>query len=466
MKSIGNAIKGFFFGFILVIGGIGLLWFNESNNVKNIKAVEEGRKEAADVVSSPVDSKNEGKLVNVNGEVNVVSEITKDATFNIGIKTAKLLRKVEMFQWEENDDNEDSEGNTIYTYNKVWSEKIIDSFFFEDSVKYANPEIKPFDTESILADEVKIGDFKISDSQKEMFNTKKQLSNLEGVTLPTGYTLNGSYITDTVVGAPEMIGDIRISYSYNDSEKASMLGMQQGDTLVSYKTKSNKNISMLEEGIHSASEMLDIMETQNNTLKWILRAVGYVLIILGFSLILGPIDMLARFVPFFGGIIGGITFLIAILLGSTIATLTIALAWIVFRPLLGGGLIVVSLVLGFLFVKYVKGKKDVIPANIETVSPVQNVAPAMTGISSAPADKTAVVPIMVINGPTIVKSKMVPNDETVTRPTFDQNTQTVTPPTIVPSNQTVTSPTVVPSNQAVTPPTVVPTDNSNQNNIL
>ena len=38
MKKIGDSFKGVVFGIILIIIGVVLLWWNEGNNVKNLKS--------------------------------------------------------------------------------------------------------------------------------------------------------------------------------------------------------------------------------------------------------------------------------------------------------------------------------------------------------------------------------------------------------------------------------------------
>ena len=67
MKRIGNAFKGIAGGFVLILIGIVLLWWNEGNNVKNIKTTAEMEKVVIDVKSDKVDSKNDGKLIATNG---------------------------------------------------------------------------------------------------------------------------------------------------------------------------------------------------------------------------------------------------------------------------------------------------------------------------------------------------------------------------------------------------------------
>ena len=390
MKVKGNGIKGFFGGFVIILIGISLLWFNESNNVKNIKAINKGRKVAIDIENSPVDIENNGKLVNINGPITILSGEIIDNEFNVAVETTKLIRKVEVYQWEE-DEDEDDDGYVTYTYSKVWSSNLINSSSFNESSSHQNPTFFPYENVTKIASQVKIGDFEISEYQKNMFNANAEVTNFEDAIIPDGYMQEGKYITN--VGESLEIGDVRISFLYNDSTEASIIGKQDDNMLASYRTESGKDINMLKSGIYSASEMLDAIEAQNNLLKWILRFVGYLLIVSGFAAIFKPIELLARFIPFLGGIVGMATGLLALLLGTAVAALTIAIAWLVFRPLLGVGLLIVSGSFIYLFIKYIKKKKpntNVVEdtnvsqqqPQVNNVTPQASVQPTVTPVSN------------------------------------------------------------------------------------
>lgn len=99
-------------GILFIIIGTILLAWNEKNNVNNIKTVAEIEKTAIEIKSDTINSSNEGKLIVTNGKVNVNDEIVVDKEFNIGDKTIKLSRYVEVYQWEE----EEHDGK--YTYEK------------------------------------------------------------------------------------------------------------------------------------------------------------------------------------------------------------------------------------------------------------------------------------------------------------------------------------------------------------
>ena len=70
-------------------------------------------------------------------------------------------------------------------------------------------------------------------------------------------------------------------------------------------------------------------------LTWILRLVGFLLMVLGLNMIFKPLAVIADVLPILGSIVGAGTGIIACLLAAILSLLTIAIAWIVYRPLLG-----------------------------------------------------------------------------------------------------------------------------------
>lgn len=368
MKSVKNGLSGIVVGLIFFAIGICMLWFNEGNNVKNIKAVNEGRKVAVDIANTPVNAKNNGKLVALSGKLNILSGPVVDETFNVSVASPKLLRVVEMYQWEEVEDN-DSDGDTSYSYKKVWQDELIDSSSFYYSDTHQNPTSMPYPSTKILATEVKIGDFIVADNQKDMLATDKSIDDLSVATIPVGYSARGAYITTEV--EETKVGDVRISFVYSNAQEASIIGQQKDNMIIDYTTKSGKQINSLQEGIHNASAMLDTIEKNNNLLKWALRFFGWLLLLIGIGTLFRPIEMLANIIPIFGKLVGAITGVFSFLLATIIALFTISIAWIFYRPLIGIGLLVVVTGLIILMVKSVK-KKTATPAVATTPVPPVN----------------------------------------------------------------------------------------------
>ena len=87
--------------------------------------------------------------------------------------------------------------------------------------------------------------------------------------------------------------------------------------------------------------MFEKAKTDNANLTWILRLIGSVLLIMAFSMILKPLSVLADVVPLVGNIVEIGTGMVGFLLGSIVALVTIGIAWIFYRPLLGLVLLVI-----------------------------------------------------------------------------------------------------------------------------
>jgi hypothetical protein len=82
-----------------------------------------------------------------------------------------------------------------------------------------------------------------------------------------------------------------------------------------------------------------------------LRVLGLVLMWIGFSMVFRPLSVVADVVPFIGTLVGWGTGVVSFALAAPLSLVTIAIAWIVYRPLLGIALLVVGgLVFGGLFV--------------------------------------------------------------------------------------------------------------------
>jgi hypothetical protein len=85
----------------------------------------------------------------------------------------------------------------------------------------------------------------------------------------------------------------------------------------------------------------------NTTLTWVLRLVGFFIMMIGLATMLKPLSVLADVLPILGDIVGAGTGLIAFLLAALLSFVTIAIAWIVYRPLLGIALLAVAIVIAF-----------------------------------------------------------------------------------------------------------------------
>ena len=356
-RKSGGLFGGIVIGIILLIAGTILLWWNEGNNVKNIQTVKEVKDTAISVNSNSLNSANEGKLVCTSGNLEILDENMYD-TLNpmVGVKTAKYTKVVEMYQWVEK--KHESNNKTTYSYEKKWSEDKIDSTKFHE-VGYANLGEFPSKTQSYYANDVRVGEFKLTSEQIKDLPTNATLQLNSNTPVPeAGYKIYKNYITNAINPENPNVGDIRISFKYNDYKEVSILAVQKGNTFTNFVSSNGKEVNRVEGGILDIAQITNKMTDENNMLKWGLRILGAVLIIIGYIAIVSPISKLTSFVPILGNVVGTVLSFIAALIGLVHSFLVIAVAWIRYRPVLGISLIAAAIALIIaIFVLLNKNKK-------------------------------------------------------------------------------------------------------------
>ncbi len=92
----------------------------------------------------------------------------------------------------------------------------------------------------------------------------------------------------------------------------------------------------------SAEEMFQDAQDANSFMTWLLRAVGFIMMFAGLSMILKPLSVLADLIPFIGDIIEVGTGIIAFLVALPLTLITIAIAWLFYRPLIAIPLLIIA----------------------------------------------------------------------------------------------------------------------------
>lgn len=356
MKKVKNSVQGVILGIIFLLAGTILIWWNEGNTVKNLKAVDEIQKNVIDIKSDSINPSNDQKLVATNGEINILDESLKDDTFGIQQKSIKLKRIIEIYQWKETE-KKDSNDRVTYQYEKDWETELIDSSEFHKS-GYTNPTYQPYNNETFIAEEVKIGQFYLNKEQKENIPTPTRLEITQGSYLPYGYQLKNNYITNAQDINNPNIGDIRISYVYNSYKNISILALQNEDSFADYISSNGVKINRVEEGLLNSNAIIDKIISENKMIKWVFRGLGAILVILGYTFILNLITTATSFIPIIGNIVGTGIALVSFLLGCIHSLIIFTIAWIRFRPIIGICLLIAVVVLIILLKKYTKKNKN------------------------------------------------------------------------------------------------------------
>ncbi len=355
-SRIGNALKGIVFGIILIPLSLGLLFWNEGRAVKTAKSLKEGASVVRSVGAQTVDPANEGKLVHVSAPI-TVTDFPIDTLLGVSSSGMRLERKVEMYQWTEKSESKTrkklgggQETTTEYTYVKGWQEGSSDSSTFKRPDGHQNP---PLETPSATfsSPSGKIGAFDLSQEQLGKFGVSEPMALTDaqvtsfpaklGTPLKVTVNANGAAVLGTDALNPQ-IGDLRVSYGVVKPALASLVAGQTGKAFTSYRTSNGRTIFLAANGDIPAATMFKTALENNKVLTWGLRALGLVLLFVGFKMIMAVVGVLGDVVPFFGSLLGFGTSLIAGLATVVLGFITISIAWIVYRPIVGIGILLVG----------------------------------------------------------------------------------------------------------------------------
>ena len=105
-SRLGNAFKGIVVGIVMVVIAFPLLFLNEGRAVKRYKTLKEGGGAVISVAIDKVDSANQSKLIHLTGKA-VTEGTLVDQTFDVSTKAIKLMRVVEMYQWQQESQSEE-----------------------------------------------------------------------------------------------------------------------------------------------------------------------------------------------------------------------------------------------------------------------------------------------------------------------------------------------------------------------
>lgn len=356
---IGESIKGILFGLVLIVVSFPVLFLNEGRAVKTQKTLEEGASSVVKVSADAVDAKNDGKLVYMTGNTTPPKTALSDEEFKVTAEALKLHRKVEIYQWEEEEKTETKkkvgggeDRVTTYHYNKVWSDQVIDSSRFHEKQGHENPQ-PALGELTRTYDPVELGAFTLSEGLSGQINNYTALPANPSTELPeefAGKKLHregaGFYLGANP--ASPAIGDMRVTHEAVFPGAVSLIAKQTGTTFEPFIAKAGGTIEMLSTGTVSAESMFAAAYASNRIMTWVLRLVGTVLMFIGFSLLFRPLSVLADVIPFVGNIVGVGTGIVAFLLSVPLSLLVISVAWIFYRPLIGVPLAIAAVV-GFVF---------------------------------------------------------------------------------------------------------------------
>ena len=368
-SRLGSSFKGIVFGIGIFILGFPLLFWNEGRTVTATKTNEEGAASVVEAEAGSVNADQEGALVHVIGEA-TTDEVLKDDEYGVSANAFCLSRTVEMYQWVENAETHEEkklggkiERKTTYTYSKEWCRSAVNSDSFKEAGHINPPARRALGSDSIYAAKAKLGVRDLTTGQI------KRISGAEALVTKYNPVTTNEFFEVTNVPEPK-IGDIRVTFSVVKAPKEiTVVAAQKGNSFMPYTTKgTKKTISHVMAGAVDAAAVFAAAERGNMMLAWILRLVGFLMMYFGIKRVLDPLRVLADVVPFIGSIVGFGTGLVAFTVAAPAALVTIAIAWIFYRPVLACVLIALAGGIVYLVWSKKKAKKAAAAANAPTVA--------------------------------------------------------------------------------------------------
>ncbi len=345
---MGHSIAGVFIGILLVPAAIALLYWNEGRTVAAISALNQGLHRVVEVTPDAVLPANDGKLVHLIGPVTTTTP-ARDAAFAVtGDGLLRLRRKVEMYQWKEDESAKAQQSmggaqttQTTYSYHRIWSEAPIDSGAFHHPVGHVNP-VMPMSSVTFDTPAATLGAYHIDRGVLDKISDFTPFA-VESTPVQ-GYKAQGGTFYRGQDPANPAVGDLRVSFEAVPSQIFSVAGTQIVGTLTPYHAANGYEIALIKPGALTAAALFAEKKQKERIITWVLRGVGFAMMVVAFVLMAGPVAMVFAVVPFLEGIVEAGTLLVALTFAVPVTLATIAIAWAAHRPLVGSLLLAAAVV--------------------------------------------------------------------------------------------------------------------------
>ena len=341
-SRLSDSFKGIGGGFLMFIAGTILLFWNEGRTVKTAKMLKQAEKVCVHVDDvSSVNSALTGQVIHATAFADTRDSLV-DNQFGVGARAISLTRDVSYYQWVEHQSSETKdkigggqETVTTYTYSKEWVPFPVESANFADpEYKNCNSVRRTFDSQKQYAENVSFGAYHLSPSLIHQISGEKA-QNLDIAAKDSLEHVQGNMVYyGSNPSAPE-IGDVKVTFTRVDPATVSIIAQVAGDTFEPFTAKNGYSLSTLEMGTVGMDTMFANERSSNNVMKWILRLIGFLLVLAGLKGIIGIVVAILKLIPFVANIVNLAVNIVVGVVAFAWSLLVIAIAWIIYRPVLG-----------------------------------------------------------------------------------------------------------------------------------
>ncbi|MCL2762505.1 MAG: TMEM43 family protein [Treponema sp.] len=330
LQNLAHSIVGVFVGILLILGASWLLFWNE------VRPNAADAAKAATELNAANASNLQNQAVWVRGTLTGTPvELDQFLNEHINREFVVLSRTIERYVWveTENKTKRDTVGGgtetiTTYEYNLKWSDTTPNSSQFKDQDAPENPDEKPGYTKfTRTANDLSIAGYNLSGNLS--FSSAFTPLELRPAAIADGLFFSGNYIyeEERAMSRPAL-GDYRISYSYvENNTNGIVLGRLSGDHVIRHDFQSTGAIKTSSSiyrffNVQTITEVIYTLEDEHRGLTWGLRFFGFFLILVGFTMLFGPLQAIAGILPFIkkitGAIVAGVGLIFALVLSFVI----------------------------------------------------------------------------------------------------------------------------------------------------
>jgi len=380
-KRVSNSFKGIFIGFVLLIAGTVLLWWNEGRAVKTAQAIKGAVEQTISVADlSNINHELNGKMICASGYATTNDSIS-DQYFGFGTTAIRIERKVEFYQWVEQKETktEDKVGGkqeqtTTYNYDKTWVSAPVDSREFKNS-EYKGKNfavINDIKSSKVLAKNVTVGAYTLPEQMIESISSAEPMSaNLtdakeaelnKKIAANLNQSEDGDFVSvsnNTIYlgknpNSPE-IGDVKITFTKVVPATVTIWARVANNSFERFTSNKGYSVGGLYMGDRKLDELHEQAESTNSFISWMLRIVGLVVVFFGLKGMFKIIISLLKVLPFLANIANVGISIVCGVVAFAWSLIIIALAWLFYRPILA--IILIAVVIG-LFVFLSKRSKN------------------------------------------------------------------------------------------------------------
>ncbi|XP_024126936.1 transmembrane protein 43 [Oryzias melastigma] len=376
LEKLGDTAGGTVLGVGLFFLSIYILFTNEGRALQTASSLDEGLSQVVSLGPYPyLDVQNNQRLVHLSAKLHTVQPL-HDPNYRVVVQAVKLRRQVEMYQWVESRESRDYQENgetkteTTYSYNTEWKSELINSRNFDKEIGHQNPSAMAVESVTVVAPAVQAGPFVLSKGLVDQINKFQTLSlrDFPRSLLDPFLSIHDDYFYHTQFPLRPEVGDVRVRFSFaglsgedtplGPAQTVSIVAMQRGEQLVSFKTKSGDVLEILYEEDLSAEEVFAKQQQLNSLKTWGLRAAGWALMFVSIQLVTRILHTLVVWIPFVRDLVSVGLKIFALCVSCSLSLVVIAAGWLFYRPLVAAALAAVGVLPVFLARAGTPAKKD------------------------------------------------------------------------------------------------------------